>query len=136
MELALACDIVYCTKNAFFCIKETEYGFAADLGLLQRGPNKCTKNPSLFQELAATACKFGAEEAFAIGMVGRIFDSESQMLNHALSLNVASKTKECLCEVKQNILYSHCNGTQRALEFARQRNAALLLGNPLVSAKL
>jgi enoyl-CoA hydratase/carnithine racemase len=137
IELALACDIVFCTKEATFCIKETEFGFAADLGLLQRGPLKCTKNPSLFTELAVTAVKFAAEKAFEIGLVGRIFANESEMLDYALFLNVASKSKECLSEVKQNILYSRINGTEAGLAFARQRNSALLLGNPLVnSAKL
>ncbi|CAG8696301.1 5933_t:CDS:2, partial [Scutellospora calospora] len=53
VELTTACDIRYCSQDAFFCIKEIDFGLAADLGTLQRLP-KIVGNNSLVRELCFT----------------------------------------------------------------------------------
>jgi Delta3,5-Delta2,4-dienoyl-CoA isomerase len=38
VDLATACDMRVCTKDAFFCVKEVDVGLTADVGTLQRLP--------------------------------------------------------------------------------------------------
>ena len=40
VDMVAACDIRYCTADAFFCIQEINIGMAADLGTLQRLPKQ------------------------------------------------------------------------------------------------
>jgi hypothetical protein len=35
VDMVAACDIRYCSADAFFCIKEVDIGLAADVGTLQ-----------------------------------------------------------------------------------------------------
>jgi enoyl-CoA hydratase len=48
-DLAAACDLRYCTADAFFCIQEINIGMAADLGVLQRLPKLIA--PGVVREL-------------------------------------------------------------------------------------
>lgn len=54
IDLISASDIRYCTKDAFFSIKEVDIGLAADVGTLQRIQH-VTGNASLVRELAFSA---------------------------------------------------------------------------------
>lgn len=56
VDLVTACDIRYCSKDAFFCVKEVDVGLAADVGSLQRLP-KIIGNNSLVRELCFTGRK-------------------------------------------------------------------------------
>jgi delta(3,5)-delta(2,4)-dienoyl-CoA isomerase len=56
VDLVTACDIRYCTKDSFFCVKEVDVGLAADVGSLQRLP-KVIGNHSLVRELCFTGRK-------------------------------------------------------------------------------
>lgn len=68
IDLIAACDIRYCSKDAWFSVKEVDVGLAADIGTLQRFP-KITGNDSLVRELIYTARKFTPEEALKLGLV-------------------------------------------------------------------
>jgi Delta3,5-Delta2,4-dienoyl-CoA isomerase len=54
IDMISAADIRFCTKDAFFSIKEVDIGLAADVGTLQR-IQLVTGNASLVRELAYTA---------------------------------------------------------------------------------
>lgn len=56
VDLVTACDIRYCDKSSFFCVKEVDVGLAADVGSLQRLP-KIIGNNSLVRELCLTGRK-------------------------------------------------------------------------------
>lgn len=56
VDLITACDIRYCAKDSFFCVKEVDIGLAADVGSLQRLP-KVIGNNSLVRELCFTGRK-------------------------------------------------------------------------------
>ncbi|KAK3418835.1 hypothetical protein EUGRSUZ_H04597, partial [Eucalyptus grandis] len=40
VDLATACDVRYCTEDAFFSVKEVDLAITADLGTLQRLPTR------------------------------------------------------------------------------------------------
>ncbi|KAH1181249.1 hypothetical protein KIL84_002183 [Mauremys mutica] len=68
VDLISACDIRYCTQDAWFQVKEVDIGLAADVGTLQRLP-RIIGNQSLVNELAFTARKMMAPEAESSGLV-------------------------------------------------------------------
>lgn len=135
IELALACDLVYSTQLSKFCIKETVFGFAADLGLFQRGASKLTRNGSLFREYGFTADWFNSGIASEMGLVGRIFENEQQMISHLLNLNLSSCNKSTIQDIKGFIKYSTNNGPMKGLEHAKLFNSGILMGNPLLSSQ-
>ncbi|XP_048355195.1 delta(3,5)-Delta(2,4)-dienoyl-CoA isomerase, mitochondrial [Sphaerodactylus townsendi] len=74
VNLIAACDIRYCTQDAWFQVKEVDIGLAADVGALQRLPH-IIGNRSLVNELAFTARKLMAPEAESCGLVGYVCPS-------------------------------------------------------------
>ena len=61
VDMVSACDMRYCTSDAFFCIQEINIGLSADVGTLQRLPNLIPDG--LMRELAYTGRRLFAEEA-------------------------------------------------------------------------
>lgn len=133
IELALACDLVCCTRASKFCIKETVFGFAADLGLFQRGAVKLSRNATLFKEYGFTASWFSAETAVEMGLVGRVFDNREQMIGYALNLDLDSCSKPTIKDIKDFIQYSTNNGPLKGLEYAKMFNSGILMSNPLLA---
>ncbi|CAG9829905.1 unnamed protein product [Diabrotica balteata] len=79
VDLITAADIRYCTKDAYFQVKEVEVGLAADVGSLQRLP-KVIGSDSLTRELCYTSRKMHADEALTCGLVSKYFTlSNSEM---------------------------------------------------------
>lgn len=79
VDLLSACDMRYCTQDAFFSIKETQIGMTADVGTLQRLPKLIPIG--MVKELAYTGRNFAAQEAQQLGFINEIFDDHEQMLS-------------------------------------------------------
>lgn len=77
VDMISAADIRYASSDAYFQIKETDIGMAADVGTLQRFP-KIMGSDSLVRELVYTARKFPATEALESGFISRILDNEER----------------------------------------------------------
>lgn len=142
IDLITACDIRYCSADAWFTVKEVDIGLAADIGTLQRFP-KIVGNDSLVRELVYTARKFSAQEANELGLVrlmddsiffrGSIFsnfncfhfhlskvlpDHES-CVNESLELAklIASKSPMAVQGSKVNLVYSRDHGVSSGLKY-------------------
>lgn len=76
VSLITAADIRYCTKDAWFTVKEIDLGLAADVGALQRLP-KIIGNQSLVRELCFTGRNVDSTEALSCGLVGRVSKIEN-----------------------------------------------------------
>merc|ERR1719277_2763481 len=85
VDLACACDIRYCSQDTFFSIAEVNVGLAADVGTLQCLP-KIVANDSVVRELALTGRKFKADEALALGLVGKVLPDKEACLKEALTV--------------------------------------------------
>lgn len=77
VDIITACDLRYCTSDAFFSVKEVDLGITADLGTLQRLP--AIVGYGCAMELALTARRFSGLEAKEMGLVSRVFASRQEM---------------------------------------------------------
>ena len=75
VALASGCDIRYCTKRAFFSLKEVDVGIAVDISTV----SKITGNEGLVRELTWTGRSFSANEALSLGFVSKIFDNKNDL---------------------------------------------------------
>ncbi len=69
-ELALACDIRFCSPNAEFALQDVKWGFHACDGGLIRLPQIVGLGHAM--EIVLSGERIGAEHAFRIGLVNRI----------------------------------------------------------------
>lgn len=83
-NLVTAADVRYCTKDAFFQLKEVDLGMAADIGALQRIP-KVVGSDSLARELSYTARKVFADEAKSCGLVSNVFENKDRFAENTIT---------------------------------------------------
>ncbi len=67
VDMVSACDVRYCTEDAFFVIQETNMGMIPDVGTLQRLPHLIPQG--WVRELAYTGRKLPARKALELGLV-------------------------------------------------------------------
>jgi enoyl-CoA hydratase len=107
----------YCTKDAFFTVKETELGMTADLGTLQRLPQLVA--PGLARELAYTGRKMLATEAVTSGFVNEVFDDQDQMLSGVMKIAelISQRSPLAITGCKQMINYARDHSTADSLSY-------------------
>ena len=82
LELALACDIRFCSPNAEFGLQEVQWGFhACDGGLIRLKEIVGLGNA---MEMVLSGDLFGAEHAWRIGLVNRVV-TQDRLLEQALA---------------------------------------------------
>jgi len=138
IDLISACDIRFCSPDAWFSIKEVDVGLAADLGTLQRLPKICG-NHSLMKELCYTARRFDSGEAQLLGLVSNIVPSkekDSDVLSHALRIciSLASKSPVALVGTKVALDYAREHTIRDSLQQIATWNAACLQTKDIVAA--
>ena len=114
-DLAAACDLRYCSTDAFFCIQEINIGMAADLGVLQRLPKLIA--PGVVRELAYTGDRLGAARALELGLVNAVLPDAQALLQHALKVaaSIAAKSPLAIAGSKLAINHARDHGTAAAL---------------------
>ncbi len=114
-DLAAACDLRYCTADAFFCIQEINIGMAADLGVLQRLPKLIA--PGVVRELAYTGERLGAARALELGLVNAVLADAGALLHHTMTVaaSVAAKSPLAIAGSKLAINHARDHGTAAAL---------------------
>lgn len=135
VDLITACDMRYCTKDAWFQVKEVDIGLAADVGTLQRLP-KIIGNDSLARELAFTARPFYADEAKEMGLVSRLFADKETMINRTLDVAslIASKSPIAIQGTKVNLIYSRDHTVAEGLQYIANWNQVMLQSEDIMKA--
>ncbi|KAK3578485.1 hypothetical protein CHS0354_007738 [Potamilus streckersoni] len=135
IDLISACDIRYCSQDAWFVIKEIDLGLAADLGTLQRFP-KVIGNDSLARELAYTARPFYADEAKQMGFVSRVFQDKDLLIEGALETAslIASKSPIAVTGTKASLVYSRDHTVEEGLNHIGVWNQGMLQSKDLTNA--
>jgi enoyl-CoA hydratase/carnithine racemase len=80
-ELALACDVRFCSPNAEFALQDSKWGFHACDGGLIRLPQIVGLGHAMHMILSGE--RVGAEEAYRIGLVNRVLP-QPDLLPHAM----------------------------------------------------
>lgn len=80
-ELALACDLRFCSENAEFALQDAKWGFHACDGGLIRLPKIIGMGHAM--EIILSGERVNAEHAYRIGLVNRIYP-QSELLERAL----------------------------------------------------
>jgi len=135
VEMISACDVRFCTSDAFFVLAEVDLGMAADVGGLQRFP-KVVGNQSLVRELALSGRRLGADEALQHGFVSRVLEDKERLMNAAMELanRVAAKSPIATMGIKEFLNYSRDRPVDESLNHAITWNMAMLQGSDSMKA--
>ncbi|MEQ8266621.1 MAG: crotonase/enoyl-CoA hydratase family protein [Parvibaculum sp.] len=106
VDFASACDMRYCTKDAFFCIQEINIGMTADVGTFPRLPHLMPQG--LVRELAYTGRRLFADEAKSCGLVNAVFDTQEQMMEAVMGIarDIAARSPLAVHGSKEMINYA------------------------------
>jgi enoyl-CoA hydratase len=115
-DLAAACDVRFCSADAFFCIQEVNIGMAADLGVLQRLPKLLPQG--VVRELAYTGERLPAARALELGLVNAVLSDAAALLDHTLGVarKIAAKSPLAIAGSKLALNHARDHGTASALE--------------------
>ncbi|WP_298724944.1 crotonase/enoyl-CoA hydratase family protein [uncultured Ferrovibrio sp.] len=132
VDLISACDMRYCTSDAWFCIQEINIGMTADVGTLQRLPHLMPSG--LVRELAYTGRRMPAEEAFRCGLVNTVFDSHEAMIDAVLEIakTIASKSPLAIHGTKDMLNYTRDHSVADALNYMQVWQAGMFLTKDLM----
>ena len=134
VDFASACDMRYCTEDAFFCIQEINIGMAADVGTLQRLPKIIPD--SKMREMAYTGRRMYADEAKETGLVSDTYESQEEMLAAAneLARVIASKSPVAIYGLKAVMNYSRDHSVNEGLEYNALWSGAMLSQKDMTEA--
>jgi enoyl-CoA hydratase len=116
LDLATACDIRFCTADAFFTVQEIHIGMMADLGVLQRLVKIVPQGVA--REMAYTGERVGAERALAIGLVNAVLPDAEALLAHAMKIaqGIAAKSPLAIAGSKLALNHARDHGTSASLQ--------------------
>ena len=117
VDLATACCLRYCTRNAFFTIHEINIGIMADVGTMNRMPRQLPE--AVMRELAYTGDRLGAERAERLGFVNGVFDSHDALIDGVLAVarKIAAKAPVAVAASKEMIAYSRDHSVAESLAY-------------------
>ncbi len=134
IDLVTACDMRYCSANAWFSVKEIDVGMTADVGTLQRLPRLIGEG--LARELAYTGRRVDGAEAWQMRLVNRCFESPAALEAGVMEIarTIAAKSPLAIRGCKEMITYARDHSVADGLNYVATWNAAMLLSNDLVEA--
>lgn len=99
-ELALAADMIVCSRNASFSVPEAKLGIVPDSGGMLRLPKILP--PAIAMEMMMTGRSMDAEEALGWGVVNAVVESE-QLMPHAreLAAQIAANAPLAVAAIKE-----------------------------------
>jgi len=134
VDLIAACDMRYCTQDAYFTIKEINLGLVADIGTLQRLPKII--QPGIMAEMAYTGRKMYGPEAEKTGLVNKAHANKEKMMEAVTNIaaQIASKSPLCVRGTKEVLLYQRDHSVEEGLQYIANYNAAMILSKDIQEA--
>ncbi len=117
VDMTSACDIRYCTEDAFFQIAEINIGMTADVGTF---PRLCKLIPEGWvRELAYAGRRLPAQKAKEIGLVNEVFATHEEMMTHVMGLaaEIAEKAPVAVAGSKRMINYARDHTIADGLDY-------------------
>lgn len=136
LDMVTACDMRYCTEDAFFTIFEINIGMTADVGTFPRLVQQMPEG--LVRELAYTGRRMQAEEALSTGLVNRVFANHEELLVGVMEIaaEIASKAPLAVYGCKHMINYSKDHTTADTLDYIAIWNASFLQSQEMQEAMM
>jgi len=134
VDIIVACDLRYCSEDAWFSVKEIDIGVVADVGTLQRLPRLIGEG--MTRELAYTGRRVSGAQAQALRLVNRTYDSTDELMRGVedLARTLASKSPLALRGTKETITYARDHSVADALHQVATWNAATMFSADLDEA--
>jgi enoyl-CoA hydratase len=117
VDMVSACDLRYCTQDAFFCIQEINLGMTADVGTLQRLPRLIPEG--VVRELAYTGRRLPAVRAKEVGLVNEVYPSQEAMLEGVMQVagEIAERSPLAIWGSKEMLTYSRDHSVADSLNY-------------------
>ncbi len=134
LDIALAADFRYASRDAVFSVKEVDMGMVADVGTLQRLHH--VVGQGVAREMALTGCDVDADQALSWGLINRVFDDAQSLIDAALSVaaSIAAKSPVAVRGSKHVINYSRDHSVADGLHYIATWNAAMLMSEDIQQA--
>jgi len=134
VDIVSACDLRYCTEDAYFTIREIDMGMVADLGTLQRLPRLIPEG--IMREMAYTGRAVAGSEAEKIHLVNKAYATQEALLEGVRQLagQIAAKSPLSIRGTKHILNHSRDHSVADGLAYMATWNAAMLLSNDLTEA--
>jgi len=134
VDLIAACDMRYCTADAFFCIQEINLGLVADVGTLQRLPKLIPEG--VVRELAFSGRRMPAARAREVGLVNEVYPDQEAMLKAVLALagEIAERSPLAVWGSKQMLRYTRDHSVADGLDYIATWNAGMFHGADMQEA--
>jgi enoyl-CoA hydratase len=117
VDLISACDMRYCTRDAFFCIQEINIGMTADVGTFPRLPHILPQG--LVRELAYTGRRLQADEARTAGLVNNVYDDHEALLAGVMDVaeEIAARSPLAVWGSKEMLNYARDHTIADGLDY-------------------
>ncbi|NJL15236.1 MAG: crotonase/enoyl-CoA hydratase family protein [Microscillaceae bacterium] len=132
IDMASACDMRYCSEDAYFCVKEIDLAIVADVGTLQRLPKIIPEG--IARELAYTGRNVSGQEAEQIHLVNRCYPSYAEMMAEVgkIAALIAEKSPIAMRGTKEILNYSRDHSVAEGLNYVATWNAAMIYSHDLL----
>lgn len=134
VDFTSACDIRYCSEDAYFTIMEINIGMTADVGTF---PRLCKLIPEGWvRELAYTGGKLPAQRAKEIGLVNEVLPDHDAVVAHALATarEIAKKSPLAVTGSKVMINYARDHTIKDALDYIALWQVGMFSGPHMAEA--
>ncbi len=117
VDLISACDMRYCSEDAFFCIQEINIGMTADVGTFPRLPHILPQG--LVRELAYTGRRLYAQEARDSGLVNCVYESHEALIDGvvAKAAEIAARSPLAVWGSKEMLNYARDHTIADGLDY-------------------
>ena len=134
IDVAAACDVRLCSRDARFSVREVKVAIVADLGSLQRLPRIIGHGHT--RELAFTGKDIDADRALRINLVNDVFDDEAALLAgaRAMAREIAENPPLVVQGIKQVLSYGEERRILDGERYAAVWNSAFIASKDLVEA--
>jgi len=134
LELALCCDMRFCTEDAIFSLPEARLAFITDIGGLQR-LNRVVGRAHA-REISFRAHRFDAHKAKAISLVNEIYADPDALEAGAqeIAQEIADNPPLSVQGAKDVFLYDEEAGLEASLEYNAARSAMIVPSEDMAEA--
>jgi enoyl-CoA hydratase len=117
VDMISACDMRYCTEDAFFCIQEINIGMTADVGTFPRLPHLVPQG--IVRELAYTGRRLSAQEAVEVGLVNRVYPNHDALVEGVLEIagEIAARSPLAVWGSKEMLNYARDHSIADGLDY-------------------